>query len=671
MEATNHSNHRQSWWGRSRWARVLTRQLPYIADALVLAAAFWLGYLFRFDFHIPEEFIKAALAQLPLVVLWQIGALSFYGAYRLIWRYVGLADARIFLQAAVTSSLPILLLRLTLPERFQWWRMPLSVWAVDVCLGFGGVMLLRLLRRTIYEHYEDKLLPSHQLYEKRKANVLLIGAGRAGALAAREIQSRSAVALKVVGFLDDDADKLHASIHGVKVLGTTQDLPRLVAALDIDHVIITIAQASREEIRRIVEICEAIPLKVRIIPGFHDVVQGKVQVSNIRDVQIEDLLGREPVHLDETERKRLLSGKTVMVTGAGGSIGSELARQVAQFRPSHLLLVERAEFALFNIDRELKEAWPHLQITPLVADVGDETRMRAIFAAHHPQVILHAAAHKHVPMMETNPAEAIKNNILATKLVGELAGEFATEVFVMISTDKAVRPTSMMGASKRVAELVIQDLDRKWDTRYVAVRFGNVIGSAGSVLNIFSEQIRKGGPVTITHPEMVRYFMTIPEASQLVLEASAIGKGGEIFILDMGEPVKILELAKDMITLSGLRPYEDIDIKVTGIRPGEKLFEELSFSDEAMAKTRHPKIYIGKLAAYAPEKVSQALQDLQKLATTEGKEKELRRFLNAFLPEAKVIEDENVLAEAIKHIAPETEEIEPPPGVTNLSTSPA
>lgn len=666
MDFTTYSILRREWWGR-----IATRQLPYIADAGVLATAFWIGYLFRFEFHIPEEFIKAALAQLPLVVLLQVCALSIFGAYRLIWRYVGLADVRIFLLAAMTSSLPILILRLTLPERFQWWRMPLSVWAVDVCLGFGGVMVLRLLWRTFYERYDGNLRSGNHVAQKHKAHVLLIGAGRAGVLAAREIQNRSDVALKVVGFLDDDTDKLQASIHGVKVLGTTQDLPRLAAALDIDHVIITIAQASRNDLRRIVEICEAIPLKVRIIPGFHDVVQGNVQVSNIRDVQIEDLLGREPVHLDERERRELLTGKTVMVTGAGGSIGSELARQVARFQPAQLLLVERAEFALFNIDRELKEAWPQLQIIPLVADVGDENRLRSIFATHHPQVILHAAAHKHVPLMESNPAEAIKNNVLTTKLIGELAGEFKTEVFVMISTDKAVRPTSIMGASKRVAELVVQDLDQKWDTRYVAVRFGNVIGSAGSVLNIFGEQIRKGGPVTITHPEMVRYFMTIPEASQLVLEASAIGKGGEIFILDMGEPVKILDLAKDMITLSGLRPYEDIDIKVTGIRPGEKLFEELSFSDEAMGKTRHPKIFIGKLAAYSAEKMQQALCELTSLATMDGNEKELRQFLNSFLPEAKITEDVEQSPEALAQIESEGEQLEQTRVVTNLSTSPA
>jgi FlaA1/EpsC-like NDP-sugar epimerase len=324
-----------------------------------------------------------------------------------------------------------------------------------------------------------------------------------------------------------------------------------------------------------------------------------------------------------------------MVTGAGGSIGSELARQVARFNPSNLLLVERAEFALFNIDRELRESLPGLNIVPLTADVCDENRMRSIFSTYDPHVIVHAAAHKHVPMMESNPTEAVKNNVLGTRLLGEMAGRFGAEAFVLISTDKAVRPTSMMGASKRVAELVIQDLEGRYATRYVAVRFGNVIGSAGSVIPIFREQISKGGPVTVTHPDMVRYFMTIPESVQLVLQAGAMGEGGEIFILDMGEPVSILDLAKDTITLSGLKPYEDIDIVFTGIRPGEKLFEELQTDAESVAKTRHPKIYIGKIAKYPSEEVSSALTELALLAE-DGQGNGLRKCLNDLLPEANL-----------------------------------
>jgi FlaA1/EpsC-like NDP-sugar epimerase len=400
--------------------------------------------------------------------------------------------------------------------------------------------------------------------------------------------------------------------------------------------VITIAQISRQEILHLIGLCRKIQVGVRIIPGLYDVLQGKVQVTRIRNVQIEDLLGREPIFLDEAQLGQFLAGKRVMVTGAGGSIGSELARQVARFQPAKLLLVERAEFALFEIDGELRRTRAEIEVAPLVADVCDEARMRMVMGEQKPQIIFHAAAHKHVPMMEANPGEAIKNNILASRLLGELAGELGVEAFVMISTDKAVRPTSIMGATKRVAELAVQDLAQRYPTtRFGAVRFGNVIGSAGSVVPIFREQIRRGGPVTVTHPEMRRYFMTIPEAAQLVLQAGAMGEGGEIFILDMGEPMRILDLAEEMITLTGLRPYVDMDIVFTGLRPGEKLFEELELSGEQITKTRHPKIFIGKLNAYPVEEVARALRYLDELAR-EGDGTAIRKFLNSLLPEANL-----------------------------------
>jgi len=624
------------------WTNLLTRQMQFIMDLVVLVAAFFLAYLLRFDFHVSEFWLIPAMTQLPYVVLIQFAVLILTGVYSFVWKYVGLAEVRAFMVAAAVSSLPILLIRLFLPDRYLIWQVPLSVIVMDTVLAFGGVLGVRVLRRTMYERYE-KRRKELRASNRPKRRVLLIGAGRAGVLAAKEIQGRGDIDLDVRGFVDDDLRKKGSVIHRVKVLGSTADLPRLVRTLDIDHVVITIAQASRQELKRLVELCEKIPIKVRIIPGLYEILQGRVEVSSIRDLQIEDLLGREPIRLDEEEMSRFLAGKTVMVTGAGGSIGSELARQVARFGPACMLLVERAEFALFNIDCELKEGWPDLNIKALTADVSDEARMRSIFATYKPDVVVHAAAHKHVPMMEFNPTEAIKNNVLGTRLLAEIAGQSGTEAFVLISTDKAVRPTSVMGASKRVAELVIQDLDRKYETRYVAVRFGNVIGSAGSVIPIFREQIRKGGPVTVTHPEMVRYFMTIPEAVQLVLQAGAMGEGGEIFILDMGEPVRILELAKDTITLSGFKPYEDIDIVFTGIRPGEKLFEELQTDGEDVAKTRHPKIFIGKIAAYPEEKVRHALERLSTLAL-DGEGSELRTFLRELLPEANLKIDTAIAA---------------------------
>lgn len=620
--------------GHFRYLRLLVRPLQLIIDLVVLTSAFTLAYLLRFDFAIPPVERPHFLFQIGPLVLVQFALLHLFGVYTFIWRYVGMAELRAFLKAALYSAVPLLLLRLLLSEELQSLRVPVSIILMDTVLAFGGVLGVRVLRRDVHETWAKRYRANGKDKRARRS-VLLIGAGRAGVMVAKEIQSRSDTDLHIAGFVDDAPEKQGSAIHGIKVLGTTRELPQLIRALNIDHVVVSIAQARRADFRRILNICKEIPVKVRTVPCLYEVLEGTVKVSRIRDVQIEDLLGREPVQLDEPEIARFVADKVVMVTGAGGSIGLELARQVARFRPSELLLVERAEFALFSIDRELRASWPDLHIVPLVADVGRETRMRSIFRNHRPALVLHAAAHKHVPMMEFNATEAVRNNVLATSLLGELAAEFNVEAFVLISTDKAVRPTSVMGATKRVAELVVQDLSNRFATRYVAVRFGNVIGSTGSVIPIFNEQIRKGGPVTVTHPDMTRYFMTIPEAAQLVLQAGAMGQGGEIFILDMGKPVRILELAKMAITLSGLRPYSDIEIVFTGVRAGEKLFEELGLTEEQMSRTRHPKIFIGRIDALPPEKMRYALERLAFLSES-GLEVELRRFLNELLPEAQL-----------------------------------
>jgi FlaA1/EpsC-like NDP-sugar epimerase len=425
-------------------------------------------------------------------------------------------------------------------------------------------------------------------------------------------------------------------IQGLSVLGTTEDIPQLVNDYNIDHVVITIADASAKTLRRIVESCERIGVRVRTIPGLFELLRGNVSISRFRDVQIEDLLGRQAVKLDEPLVQEFLTGKRVMVTGAGGSIGSELCRQLARYGPTQLLLVERAEGALYEIDRGLRRLWPQLNISPFVADVGDRHRMRLIFEEYRPQVILHAAAHKHVPLMEQNPGEAIRNNVIATHILGEVAGTYQVEAFVMISSDKAVRPSSVMGATKRVAELAVQDLDRRYpSSRFVAVRFGNVMGSAGSGVPLFREQIERGGPVTVTHPDATRYFMTMSEASQLVLEAGALGKGGEIMVLDMGEPVKIVDLAFDMITLSGRKPFDDVPIVFTGLRPGEKINEQLDQQSEKLDRTRHPKIFIGRLASQPKGEVPSMLQELRKLVT-EASASDIHAYLNELLPDAKL-----------------------------------
>jgi FlaA1/EpsC-like NDP-sugar epimerase len=615
------------------WAGVLTKRVQFLLDLLVLVGAFTLAYELRFEFDIPWAWVHPMLVQLPCVVLMQFAALNLAGVHSFVWRYVGISEIRPFVVAAVSVFVVLLLIRFGLPSAIVTWRVPLSICVMDTVLVFGGVLGLRVLRRSSYELFERRKRERAVDSTESKRRVLLIGAGRAGVLAAKEILSRGDMNLNVLGFVDDDSTKQGSVISRVKVLGKTGELPRLVRYLEVDHVIITMAQASRQDIQRIAKICEEIPVRIRIIPGLYEILDGRVEISRIRDVQIEDLLGREPVQLDVESINRELAGKTVMVTGAGGSIGSELARQVIRFAPAKLLLVERAEFALFNIDRALRELDPSGSIVPLVADIGDMARMRFIFESYRPQVVIHAAAHKHVPLMESNPSEAIKNNVLNTRLLSELAGEFRAEVFVLISTDKAVRPTSIMGASKRVAELVVQDLARRCETRVVAVRFGNVIGSNGSAIPIFQEQIRKGGPLTITDRRMERYFMTIPEAAQLVLQASTIGKGGEVFILHMGEPVRILDLAETLISLSGLKPHQDIKIIETGMRPGEKLYEELTFETESTVATSHSKIFISKIATLQSEEIQMALERLAQLVR-EKNEDALRTFLNELISEA-------------------------------------
>lgn len=616
---------------KTLWSRLLSRRAQFALDVVVLALALVVAYLLRFEFQLEATNQERLLAQLPLVVLIQLGALILSGVYAFIWRYIGLAEMSAFVKAAFGSGLVLLIGRLALPGSFQLWRVPLSIILMDTAFAFSGVVVIRVLRRVVYERYEKR--QQHREPLKGKA-VLLVGAGQAGVLAAKEIRGRGDMDVWIHGFVDDDPEKQGAVLQGKRVLGTTEDLPELCETFDIDHVIITIAQISRTELRRIVEICERIPIRARIIPGLFEILDGRVGITRFRDVEIEDLLGRPPIQLEQEEVGAFVRNKVVLVTGAGGSIGAELVRQIARFEPSLLLLVERAEFALFEIHRELAKDWPKTESVPLIADVCDRDRMVSIFERYSPRVVFHAAAHKHVPLSELNAGETVKSNALGTWTVGEVAATYGTEAMVLISTDKAVRPSSVMGATKRVAELIVQELDGRNATRYVAVRFGNVMGSAGSVIPIFREQIEKGGPVTVTHPEMVRYFMTIPEAAQLVLQAGAMGEGGEIFILDMGDPVKIVDLARDMIVLSGLEPGVDIEIEFTGMRPGEKLFEELQTGTESIAKTRHPKIFIGQISPMRSEEILAALERLRELAATRDGV-EIRAYLGDLLSESQ------------------------------------
>ena len=612
----------------------LRRPTQFVADVAILCAAFFIAYLPAVNVQLGDFYVDIVLRQLPFVVLVQFSALFLVGAYSILWRYVSIEDLKVFLKAGAISGAILIVFRFVLIfSNFNLWQVPVSVIMIDTVLAFGGLLGVRVLRRFFYEFGEKNRVFTGKHRMKRKP-ALLVGAGRMGATLMKELSGRRDAELDIRGLVDDDPRKRGGSVSGYKILGSTSDIPRLVDELGINQVVIAVDEASGMEIRRIMDICSAIPVKAQIVPSLNEIASGRVSVSRLRDVQIEDLLGREPVELDDENLHDFLTGRTVMVTGAGGSIGSELVRQIINYRPKCLLLVERAEFFLFQIGRELAKL-EGVEFVSLIADVGDEPRMTEIFETYRPEVIFHAAAHKHVPLMEVNAIEAIKNNVLATRCLGSLAGKYGTRDFVLISTDKAVNPTSVMGASKRIAEIVTQGLNQQYETNYVAVRFGNVLGSAGSVVPIFREQILKGEPITVTDKEMTRYFMTIPEASQLVLQAGALGTGGEIFILDMGEPVKIVTLAEDMIRLSGLTPYEDIDIVFTGVRKGEKLFEELEITGENLDRTNHPKIFIGKIAEYSNDEVERIVGRF-KSAVLESDEAGIRQLFNDVLPEAQI-----------------------------------
>lgn len=613
----------------------LRRPAQFLLDVAILSAAFLLAYLPAINIQLGNYYLETTLSQLPFVIFVEFSALFLSGAYSIIWRYISIEDLKVFLRAAAISGIILIALRLLLIySNFRLWQIPISVILIDIVLGFGGILALRVLRRFSYELNEKNRGFSLKRRVERSP-AIIIGAGRMGATLVKEIVGRGNAELEIRGFVDDDARKVGGSVGGIKVLGTTKDLPRLVDELKIKQVVIAIDQAQGKEVRQILKLCSVMPIRAQIVPSLDEIATGRVSVSRIRDVEIEDLLGREPVQLDGENLHEFLTGRTVMVTGAGGSIGSELVRQIANYQPRQILLIERAEFQLFQAAREFSDRFAETPCIPLIADVGDEPRMREIFERHSPEVIFHAAAHKHVPLMETNAVEAVKNNIFATRLIGRLAGDFGVSSFVLISTDKAVNPTSVMGASKRIAEIVVQGLDQMYKTRYIAVRFGNVLGSAGSVVPIFREQIRKGEAVTVTHRDMTRYFMTIPEASQLVLQAGALGNGGEIFVLDMGKPLKILDLAEDMIRLSGLTPYEDVEIVFTGTRHGEKLFEELEITGENLLRTRHPKIFIGKIATYSAAHVANIVSEFRSVLESANDE-QIRQLFNELLPEANL-----------------------------------
>jgi len=536
-----------------------------VFDAVLFALALAVSFEIRFEWSVPPEMVERFVRSVSLVVAIEYLLLLALGVHRFSWRFVGLREVIRILVAGMISTTLLITVRLVASfDAFEsirdWVLVPLGVLLINGMLAFLLTVGARVMRRIVAE----QIGRSRHTRQGDNVPTILIGAGQAGVLVAKEIHARPDLGIKPVAFVDDDRSKIGSVIHGLSVIGTTEQLADLAPRLGVREAIITIANASGKEMRRIVSACEVARLQARTIPGLYEILEGKVALS-FRKVAIEDLLRREPVVLENESIAGVVDGRTVLVTGAGGSIGSELCRQLCRFNPGRLVLFERTENALFSIHRELQGRFPKCDIQPIIGDITDEARLEAVFGEHSPAVVFHAAAHKHVPMMEWNPGEAIKNNVFGTKKLADTAAAHNVERFIMISTDKAINPTSVMGATKRAAELYVQALAQRSSTRFVTVRFGNVLDSAGSVVPIFREQIAKGGPVTVTHPEMTRYFMTIPEASQLVLQAASMGDGGEIFILDMGEPVKIVDLARDLITLSGLRPDDDIAIEFVGL----------------------------------------------------------------------------------------------------------
>jgi FlaA1/EpsC-like NDP-sugar epimerase len=609
------------------------RPLIVLAHIVAFAFSLMLSFLVVQNMQFRIEWLRLYPALLLFFLIVKLPVFGFFKQYRGWWRYVGISDLLGIFGASLVSTFIIVVLwflvgnipavRISLP-------LGLERPAEGVCIAdmFATVFMLGGLRIIIRLYFEE----FRTAEAGRLKRFLIVGAGNAGEALLREILRMPVTQYDVVGFIDDDNAKKSTHIHGIPVLGTVEQLPQICEERKIEEIAIAMPSASPQQLRRVIQVCEGTKIRFRTVPSITDIASGKLRVSQIRDVDINDLLGREAVKLDMDLIEAFAKNKTILVTGAGGSIGSEMCRQLCNFNPRLLVLVEQVENPLFYIERELRKKFAGVNIKAIICNITDKVRVEKVFEEYKPQIVIHAAAHKHVPLMELNAGEAVKNNILGTQIVADVADNHGVANFVMISTDKAVNPTSIMGSSKRIAEMYIQDLSRTSKTHFVTVRFGNVLGSDGSVVPIFKKQIAEGGPVTVTHSEMKRYFMTVPEASQLVLQAASMGKGGEIFVLDMGEPVKIVDLARELITLSGFRPGEDIEMIFTGPRPGEKLFEELSIEGEDMQRTRHPKISIWMNIPMDRERLRAGISELVTIAKSQT-HSEIVRKINELVPE--------------------------------------
>ena len=609
-------------------AKLLIRRIYLICyDIAAVALASYLALLLRFDFRpnqVPPEYLTVLWETIWISMLMTVIVFGIFRLYSSLWTYAGLTEMMYLVSACVVDAL-INMVIILLNHREHAYPLPRSFYMLYgvflLAFAFIGRFSYRGLRSLSSRVGGDP----HQ-----RKNVLIIGAGSAGSALIKEIQTSRLVNKSVVGVIDDDPAKQGTFIHGIRVIGTRGDILECAAAFSVDEIMIALPSASAKQIKEIVDICKQTGCELKRLPGIYQLVNGEVSISKLKEVDVNDLLGRDPVQVDLDSIMGYVSGQVVLVTGGGGSIGSELCRQIAGHAPKQLIIIDIYENNAYSIQQELLMKYPKLNLVVLIASVRNTKRMDDIFSKYHPDIVYHAAAHKHVPLMEDSPNEAVKNNVLGTWKVVQAADRYQVKRFVMISTDKAVNPTNIMGASKRVCEMIIQTYNNRSDTEFVAVRFGNVLGSNGSVIPLFQKQIERGGPVTVTHPDIIRYFMTIPEAVSLVLQAGAYAKGGEIFVLDMGEPVRILDLAKNLILLSGHKPNEDIMIEFTGLRPGEKLYEEMLMEEEGLQSTQNDLIHIGKPIELDEEKFLAQLQQLKEYVESEPDD--IRSYIQDIVP---------------------------------------
>ena len=606
---------------------LLTKIILVLYDIGAVILASYLSLLVRFDLQlskVPDEYMSVTNKSLPVAVVITILVFALLRLYTSLWTYAGATEFfNIVLSCIVASLLNMAAVMMMNHDIVV--PLPRSYYLLYLLFLLGLTIISRYFYKTFFS--VKKRVRTTKEVKKR---VLVIGAGDAGNQLIREIKNSRYLPMKVVGVIDDDTGKVGNYIHGVKVVGTRNDIPKMADKLRAEEIILAMPSAKPQEVHDILDICKETGCELKKIPGIYQLVNGEVNVTDLREVDVNDLLGREPIEVNIDSIMGYVSDKVVLVTGGGGSIGSELCRQIAGHNPKQLIIIDIYENTTYDVQNELRKNFPDLDLVVLIASVRNTKRVDQIFQKYHPDIVYHAAAHKHVPLMEDSPNEAIKNNVLGTWKIVQAADRWKVKRFVMISTDKAVNPTNIMGASKRLCEMIIQTYDKISDTSFVAVRFGNVLGSNGSVIPLFKKQIAAGGPVTVTHPDIIRYFMTIPEAVSLVLQAGAYAKGGEIFVLDMGEPVRILDLAKNLILLSGHKPGEDIEIVFTGLRPGEKLYEEMLMKEEGMQETENKLIHIGKPIEMDEEKFMEELKALSTYVVEEPSD--IREVVQRMVP---------------------------------------